>query len=192
MGKKILIVQGHPDAGHEHLGDALASSYAEGAREAGHAIDVITVAALDFPLLAGKADWETGVPCADIQQAQEKIAAAEHLVFFYPLWLGSMPALLKGFLEQVLRPGFAFGGKQKWEKKLKGKSARVVITMGMPSAIYRWYFRAHSLKSFERSILSFCGIGPVSRTLIGMVESHQPEHQLKALKAMRKLGSEGK
>jgi putative NADPH-quinone reductase len=86
-----------------------------------------------------------------------------------------MPALLKGFFEQVFRPGFGFtvSGRPtegSW-KKLTGKSARVVVTMGMPAAIYRWYFGAHSLKSLERNILGFCGINPIAESLIGRVES---------------------
>jgi putative NADPH-quinone reductase len=192
MAKKILLIQGHPDAGHGHLGDALVTAYAPAAVQAGHEVNILTVAALKFPLLASKQDWENGVPCADILQAQQQIAAVEHLVFFYPLWLGSMPALLKGFLEQVLRPDFAFGGDNKRQQPLKGKSARIVITMGMPGLVYRWFFRAHSLKSMERNILAFCGIGPISNTLIGLVESHEPHHQAKALQKMAKLGHEGK
>jgi putative NADPH-quinone reductase len=81
-----------------------------------------------------------------------------------------MPALLKGFLEQVARPGFAFGTESNRSfasKGLKGRSARVVVTMGMPAVVYRWYFRAHSVKSLERNILGFVGFAPVNETLIG-------------------------
>jgi putative NADPH-quinone reductase len=81
-------------------------------------------------------------------------------VIVYPLWLGTMPALLKGFLEQAFRPGFAFDTKPKglWNRRLKGGSARIVVTMGMPAFFYRVYYRAHSLKSLKRNILEFCGI----------------------------------
>ena len=195
MGKKILIIQGHPDAGHGHLGDALVAAYSAAARKSGHEVDILTVAALKFPLLTSREDWEKNKPCADIQHAQERIAAAAHILLFYPLWLGSMPAMLKGFLEQVLRPGFAFGADgsdTKWKKKLKGKSARVVITMGMPALAYRWFYRAHGLKSLQRNILAFCGISPIGSTLIGMIESHKPDHQLKAIHKLEKLGLAGK
>ena len=81
-----------------------------------------------------------------------------------------MPALLKGFFEQVFRYGFAMtsGADDKMPKGLlKGKSARIVVTMGMPAIIYRWYFGAHSLKSLERNILKLSGIGPIKESLIG-------------------------
>ena len=111
-------------------------------------------------------------------------------MFFYPLWLGGMPALLKGFLEQVLRPGFAFSMDKASAKKLKGRTARIVVTMGMPALIYRWYFGAHGLKMLKRSILGFCGIGPVGSTLFGAVEGN-PRGRDAALAKMRVLGAQG-
>ena len=57
------------------------------------------------------------------------------------------------------------------QKGLTGKSARVVVTMGMPAVVYRWYFRAHSVKSLERNILGFVGVAPVRETLVGMVDT---------------------
>jgi hypothetical protein len=75
-----------------------------------------------------------------------------------------MPALLKGFLEQVARPGFAFAARAaaaSARKLLGGRSARVVVTMGMPALVYRWYFMAHSVKALERNVLGFVGIAPV-------------------------------
>jgi hypothetical protein len=46
--------------------------------------------------------------------------------------------------------------------------------MGMPSLIYRWYFRAHGIKHFERNALDFVGIGPLREMLVGMVEAREP------------------
>jgi putative NADPH-quinone reductase len=71
---------------------------------------------------------------------------------------------------------------------LKGRSARVVVTMGMPAPLYRWFFRAHSLRSLERNILAFCGIGPVRDSLIGMVEAGGPAKHQRWLATMRELG----
>lgn len=104
---RILIIQGHPDPDPAHFGHALASAYAEGARAAGHTVETVTVATVDFPLLRTKADWEHGALPPALAPVQQAIVGAEHLVFFFPLWLGGMPALLKGLLEQVARPGYA-------------------------------------------------------------------------------------
>lgn len=193
--KRILVIQGHPDTSEPHLCHALAASYSAGAEEAGHIVRHINVAELDFPLLRSQKDWQkAGVP-ASLKPAQDDIGWAEHIVFFFPLWLGDMPALLKAFLEQVARPGFAFtyeeGGNPWGKKALTGRSARVVVTMGMPALIYRWYFRAHSVKSLERNILGFVGIAPVHKTLIGMTGDMKAASVKKWQDRLRQLGQQG-
>jgi putative NADPH-quinone reductase len=127
-----------------------------------------------------------------LQAAQASISWAQHLVIFFPLWLGDMPALLKAFLEQVARPGFAFAPEDgsPFGKKLKGRSARVVVTMGMPALVYRFYFRAHSVKSLERNILGFVGMAPVNETLIGAVDSLDDKTRQRWFAKMRALGRE--
>ena len=194
MGKRILIIQGHPDSREGRFCRAVEEAYAEGAWKGGHELQRIHLASLEFPLVRKREDWEKEAPIAGIRQAQEMISWAEHILLVYPLWLGSMPALLKGFLEQALRPGFAFSagsaGKT-WRKGLKGRSARVVVTMGMPAAVYRWYFRAHSLKSLQRNILGFVGIAPVHETLIGSVETSAAS-RARGLREARALGRAGR
>lgn len=193
MNKRIVIIQGHPDNSQRHFGHALVTVYAEAAQRAGHEVRQITVAALSFPLLRTADDFQQSSPNEDIARAQVDIRWANHLLIVYPLWLGSMPALLKGFFEQVFRPGFAFppaGAGKIWQKQLHGKSCRIVVTMGMPAWLYRWYFAAHSLKSLERNILGFCGIGPIRESLIGMVEGAAGKRE-KWLAKMRQLGQHG-
>lgn len=193
MTRRIAIIQGHPDPRGNHFGHALAEAYAQGAAAAGHMLQRIEVAQLDFPLLRTKEEFENGTLPESIREAQEAIRQADHLVIFYPLWLGGMPALLKAFLEQVFRRGFAMTmAGRGWPKKLlKGKSARIVITMGMPSFFYRWYFGAHSLKSLRRNVLAFSGIGPIRTSLIGMVEGSDARRR-KWLETMRALGRDGR
>lgn len=191
IARRIAIIQGHPDATQQHFGHHLMAAYVQGAATAGHETRLIEVAKLDFPLLPSKQEWEQGETPPSIAAAQQTIAWAEHLVFCYPLWLGGMPAVLKGFLEQVARPGFAFStpaaGKT-WHKLLTGKSARIVVTMGMPAPVYRWYFGAHSLKSLERNILGFVGIAPIRSTLIGLVEQPQARRREQWLQKLQALG----
>lgn len=187
--RKILILDAHPGKSQSHFIHALAKAYAAAAEEAGHQVRTIALSGLDFPLLREPADWLEGEPPAAIASAQGDIAWAEHLVILYPLWLGDVPALLKGFLEQALRPGFAFDyGKKGMPKKLlKGRSARVVVTMGMPALFYRLVYGAHSVKSLERNILKFVGFAPVERTLVGQVEDDGQRED--ALEEMRELGA---
>jgi putative NADPH-quinone reductase len=188
----IVLIQGHPDAGGGHFCHALADTYAQAAREAGHLVRAIEVAQLEFPLLRNATDWREGKPCDAIRSAQDTIAWARHLVIVFPLWLGDVPALLKGFFEQALRPGFAIDtapAGRMWKKLLKGRSARVVVTMGMPAFFYRFYYRSHSVRSLKRNVLEFCGIDPVRTTLIGTVESAQAREM--ALAKLQSFGAAG-
>jgi putative NADPH-quinone reductase len=173
MSKRIALVQGHPDSTAAHLGHALLDAYAEGAARAGHQLRTIEIARLTFPVLTSPEEWERGEAPADIAEAQEAIAWAEHMVLFFPLWLGDMPALVKAFLEQVMRPSFTFGedaGAGPFGvKKLAGRSARVVVTTGMPGVVYRYFFRAHSVRSLQRNVLGFVGFAPVRATILGGV-----------------------
>ena len=194
MSKRIVLIQGHPDASVPHFCHALADAYAQGAMEADHAVRRVETARLDFPLLRSQVEWRDGALPASLAEAQQSIAWAEHVLLLFPLWLGDMPALLKGFLEQVMRPGFAFDEQagNPFSKALKGRSARVVVTMGMPAALYRFYFRAHSLKALERNILGFVGIAPIDETLIGGVEAMDDEARGRWLAKLRVLGTQGR
>jgi putative NADPH-quinone reductase len=188
MPRRIVIIQGHPDPSHPHFGHAVADAYAKEAAAAGHEVRRVEVANLNFPMLRG---WDTPLPDT-LSEAQAAIRWSHHLVLVFPLWLGTMPASLKGFLEQVLRPGFAFdapsGNGALSTKGLKGKSARIIVTMGMPAFWYRCYFLAHGVKVLERSILKFCGVSPVRETYIGMIEASD-QRRRQALARIRKLGA---
>jgi putative NADPH-quinone reductase len=191
---RVAIIQGHPDPAPERFCRALALAYAEGARGAGHEVRVVDVARLDFPVLRRRREWEEEPAPEAIRAAQDTLAWAQHVVIVYPLWLGDVPALLKAFLEHVLRPGFALRYREQRlpEKLLRGKSARIVVTMGMPGFFYKWYFRAHSVKSLERNFLAFAGMRPVRHTLVGMVESRDRARNVAWLARLRRLGAGAK
>jgi len=192
--KFVTIIQGHPDPAPNRFCRQFADAYAKAARKSGHAVEAIDLASLEFSLLRSKDDYENGAAPSALARAQAAIKAADHLVLIFPLWLGDMPALVKGFLEQVLRPGFAYRGTMdggKFQKLLKGKSARIVVTMGMPATVYRLYFGRHSLKNLRRNILGFCGIGPIRESLIGLIEQKNPRARCTWLARAEVLGREG-
>lgn len=191
MAKKVLILQGHPDPAGGRLCHALADAYAAGAKESGAEVRRIEVAQLEFPILRTKMEWDAGEAGApeSIRPTIADSRWAEHLLVIYPLWMGTMPALLKAFMEQVFRPGVALSADQSAPKPMfKGKSARVAITMGMPALAYRWYFGAHSLKNLEKNILKFSGVKPVRTTLFGLIEAGSREDMKKRIAKFRETG----
>ena len=173
----ILIIQGHPDnERQDHFCHALAEAYRLAAQSAGNSVDTLDLALLDFPILRNESQWSKETAPESILDAQQRIQNADHLLFVFPLWLGTMPALVKAFLEQTLRPDFAFdqGARDGHGKRLlKGKSARVMISMGMPALAFRWFYQAHGYRYLKRNILQFCGVKPVRASLIGLVGSEK-------------------
>jgi putative NADPH-quinone reductase len=144
-----------------------------------------------FPHPAHTEDFEHGQLPETLVEARDAIVSAHHLVIVFPLWHGTMLALLKAFLEQVMRPGVAL----KYSKHgfprglLVGRSARLVVTMGMPALIYRRYFRAHGVRGLERSILRFAGMAPVRETLLRMVDAASDANRQGWLDRMRDYGT---
>jgi putative NADPH-quinone reductase len=194
MSKRILIIQGHPDAAKARFCRVLAERYMRGARHAGHEIRSIDVQDLEFPFLRTKNDFEERTAPPVIQAAQRDVVWANHVVIIYPLWLGDVPAILKAFLEQLFRPGFAFKPALKAglpEKLLNGRSARIVVTMGMPAVFYRWYFGAHGLKNLKRNILGFCGFSPIAESVIGTIENKNGAGRERWLRKMESFGQAG-
>lgn len=190
----ILIIQGHPDPGGGHLCHALADAYAAGAQAAGHAVLRVDVGRLDIPLLHSQHDFLHAPPLHALASARAALAEAEHVALFFPLWLGGMPAVLKGFLEQLLRPGFAFdyveGGGTRM--LLDGRSARVVVTMGMPALIFRLWYLGAGLSALTRNILGFVGFSPVRATVLGGVEAAGDAKRERWLGRMEALGRAGR
>jgi putative NADPH-quinone reductase len=189
---KICIIQGHPDKGGQHLCHALASAYHKGATDAGHDVTMIDIAALTFDVLRDPAKLAQP-PNDEIASAQKTIGEAEHFMIIYPLWLGTMPALVKAFFEQLACGEFMLGKSEKgWPiGKLKGRSARLVVTMGMPSAAYSLFWGAHGVRGFESGILGIAGIGPIRETLFGPVNDN-PKQAAKWLAKMAALGAKAR
>lgn len=187
--KTILVINGHPDADHGHYTAALADAYLSGARAGGHSASLVEVARVPIDFLRTEEEFARPAPPA-IAEVQDTLKAADHLVLVYPLWLASMPARLKAFLEHMGRADFFLAERKSggWPiAKMTGKSARVIVTMGMPAFAYRLIYRAHSLKALEGGILGIAGFRPIRDTVIGMVGASEA-HRKRMLDKVEALG----
>lgn len=190
--KKILLIMGHPDK--ESFGSALADAYESGARESGAEFKRLNLADLEFEVNLKRGYREIQELEPDLVKAQELITWAEHLVFVYPIWWATMPALLKGFLDRTFLPGFAFKYRDDspwWDKLLAGRTARMITTMDAP-VFYFWLVNWNSgHRAMKKATLEFCGIKPVKVTTFGQVKNSTPEKREKWLEKVRNLGREG-
>lgn len=187
---RIVIVVGH--ARTETFCEALGEAYLVGARAGGHEAQLFVTSRMSFdPILHnGFAEVQPLEP--DLAEAHDAIMAADHLVVIFPLWLGTLPAIFKGFLERVFQPDLVGPSKQgKFAPLLARKSVRIVMTMGMPGLIYRWYYGAHALKMLRRNILAFLGAGPIRSTIYGMVEAVGHDRRRRWLDEIQDLGHRG-
>lgn len=191
MTQRILVLLGHPDGRPERFCAALASAYADGATTAGHAVRRIDLADIETPFLAGQWEFDNPPP-PHIQAVQQDILWADHIVLIFPLWLGAAPAKLKALLEQVFRGGFGLEPSARGPvAKLKGRSVRLIVTMGMPAIAFWLMFGAHGLLALDRGMLGLAGMSPVRKTVIGGIEMIGAKGRAGWLARLRRLGRRG-
>jgi putative NADPH-quinone reductase len=102
-----------------------------------------------------------------------------------------MPALLKGFIDRVILPGFAFRYRPDsrwWDRLLKGKSAQLLVTMDTPPLWYRWVIGRPGHNQMRRSVLGFCGVKPVKVSQFGPVKTSRPGTRDKWLRKAQMMG----
>jgi putative NADPH-quinone reductase len=189
---KILVLTGHPR--RNSFCAALSENYALGATAGGHEVRRLCMA--DLPLDLAGPDYSEGDKALPdwLREAQAALAWADHWVIVAPMWWGGVPAALKAFLDAVLLPGFAFRYRPKgqgWDKLLKGRSARIILTSDTPPAIFRWLWGWPLIRQFQRQILGFCGVAPVRTTLIGPVRPAGSAKREEWLETAASLGHAG-
>lgn len=186
----ILIIDGHPDP--ESYCAALSNAYLEGAND--RKIDIIRIRDLEFdPNLRFGYRKRTQLE-PDLIMCQNLIQNASHIVWVYPVWWGSVPAIMKGFLDRVLVPGFAFKkreGSLFWDKYLSGKSARLICTMDQPTWYYRLIYGCPSHRAMKNLTMQFIGIRRVRITAIGPIRLSTDTFRKSWLNKVRELGARG-
>ncbi len=185
----VMIVVGHPQ--RDSYCAALGQAYLRGAESGGHRAKLFLLAEMNFDAILREGYRRLQPLEPDLVAAREALLGCDHVVFIFPLWCGDMPAILKGFIERVLQPDLLkvqeSGGSASW-RILKGKSARVIMTMGMPGWFYRWYFGAHALKLLRRNILQFTGVRPVRSRILGMIATVSEDRRKEWLREVEALG----
>lgn len=186
---KIAIIVGHPDK--ESYNFALAQAYKQGAEKSGAAIKEINIRDLTFnPNLQFGYRKRTELE-PDLLESQKILKWADHLVWVYPVWWGSVPAIMKGFLDRVLLPGFAFKTRENslwWDKYFKGKTSRLICTMDQPPWYYRLFNGAPTHTAMKKLTMNFIGVRSVKITSIGPIRLSTDQFRAKWLKKVEKLG----
>lgn len=190
MSKRICLINGHPDPSPDRFCHALTDAYQKGAQTGGYRVDRFDVGALEFGFLNSAQDFEAP-PSPVFAPVRTAIAEADHLVLIYPLWLGEIPAKTKAFFEHAASGEFFLATRASgagWPaQRMKGKSARLILTMGMPGIAYRLLFGAHSVKALEAGLLRISGFNPVRYTVFGGIQISE-KMRLRMLEKTQALG----
>ncbi len=193
---KILIFLGHPNT-DPTLGSALADSYEKGARHAGHEVRRVNLGELQFDPVLHKGYKTIQELEPDLKKVQEDIKWCDHFVLVYPLWWSSAPSLLKGMIDRMWLPAFAFrfikapDGKTTvaWQKLLKGRAARVIITLKNFPLVERFMYGDYAAEIVD-AVLRFSGMR-VSLTEIGNAESLSQKTLQSLFAKMERMGKKG-
>ncbi|MFN8416747.1 MAG: NAD(P)H-dependent oxidoreductase [Cytophagaceae bacterium] len=192
MGKKILIINGHPNK--ESFNFGISAAYKQGAESSGAEVKEIIIADLEFnPSLSFGYQKRTELE-SDLVEAQQLILWADHLVWIHPVWWGGMPAIMKGFIDRVFLPGFAFKYRENsiwWDKLLKDKTAHIITTLDQPSWYYWFVYGKPSVNQLKKTTLEFCGIKPVKVTYLGPIKNVTKKTLDKWLSKVQKIGKDG-
>lgn len=188
--KKVLIINGHPDA--ESFNHALQRAYKEGAISAGNTVEEVTLSDMSFsPNLQYGYRKRTDLE-PDLVEAWKKIQNADHLVWIYPTWWSGMPAILKGFIDRVFLPGFTFEYQEKSplpKKLLKGKTSEIITTMDAPVWYYKIFTKNCGVVMLKKGILEFCGVKNKRVTYLTTIKGSTEEKRNQWLSKVKTLGS---
>ncbi|PLX74424.1 MAG: NADPH:quinone reductase [Azoarcus sp.] len=188
MGKRVLVILGHPSKDSFCAG--LAKAYIESASAAGHEVRHLRLGELEFDPILHEGYKRVQVLEPDLVEAQAAIEWAEHLCVVCPVWWGSVPALLKGFLDRVFLPGFAFSyraGAIFPDQLLQGRSADIIVTMDTPPWYFKWGYRMPAIHQLRKTTLEFCGIRPVRVRAFGALRDASEAQRQQWLSSARGL-----
>lgn len=177
--KNILVILGHPSP--KSLNREIAQRYVQGAKK-NFQVKTLYLSELKFDPILHEGYNKTQELEPDLKKAQELIKWANHLVFIYPIWWTSSPALFKGFIDRVFLPGYAFkyrpGGAH--ETLLNNKTATMFMTTGGS----RWWYLAFGKimnKPIAIGFLKFCGIKPKKQKFICEIRTTTPKERIQQI-----------
>lgn len=194
MNQNILVILGHPNPNSYCA--KLAETYYEAAKKTGLNVTLLKLRDLkfDYNLNFGYDKNKKQELEPDLILSQTLIQNATHLVFVYPSWWASMPAILKAWIDRVFLPGFAFSYQKHSpfpKQLLKRKTARIIITMDAPTWYYKWFNRSPGVQLLKHGTLEFCGIKPVKVTYFDKIKFRDSETLNQWIKKTERLGSKG-
>ncbi|TQL01496.1 NAD(P)H-dependent oxidoreductase [Cellulomonas sp. SLBN-39] len=192
---RVLVVVGHPLAGS--LVHALAAAYVEGASDAqvrvvDLAVDPVPAHPASIDELRAARDGSTAHLGADVVRYVADLRWADHVVLLFPQWWGTYPAVLKAWVDRTFLSGSAFryGPGRRWERLLRGRTARIVMTMDSPRWWNRLRYRNAAETSLRHAVLAYCGVRVTGVTRFAEVRHQDAATREAWLRTAARLGAQ--
>jgi putative NADPH-quinone reductase len=185
---KVYILLAHPSK--ISFNGALADAYEQKAKELGHEVRRQNLGDMDFDPILWERDKTIQELEPDLIKAQENILWCQKWVIFYPIWWGSVPALLKGFIDRTLHSGFAYKYHDSgpfWDKLLKGRSAHLITTCDAPWFWIYFMYRNSDINMMKQATLKFCGFDPVKTTRLDRIRNRSKKELDKFVDKIRNV-----
>ncbi len=178
----VLIVLAHPDQGS--FNHAIARAAAAALERLGHAVASHDLYAESFdPLLwAAEIPRDAVLPSA-VQRHCDELADADGIVIVHPNWWGQPPAILKGWIDRIVRPGVAYafqegdGGEGVPLGLLPARTAVVFNTSNTPADRERKVFGDPLEAIWKQCVFELCGVHDVRRRMFNVVVTSTAEER---------------
>lgn len=187
---KILIILGHPDS--NSLNHAIAHAVRDDLLKAGHEVTFHDLYEEGFsPLLAAEEIPQSGEIDPVIEAHCDALSSADGIIIVHPNWWGQPPAVLKGWIDRVFRPGVAYrfeegdGGEGVPIGLLKASAAVVINTSNTPDAREQTAFGDPLEAIWRRCIFDLCGVTNFHRRTFSVVVTSTLEQRLAWIEAAK-------
>ena len=189
---KVSVILGHPHPGS--LNHAIAGEVTRALRETGHTAIFHDLYAERFDPVLPHEEMPRDAPLDPVIAAHcAEIAAADGIVIVHPDWWGQPPAILKGWVDRVLRPGVAYrflegdGGEGVPAGLLRAKAALVFNTSNTPRERELAAFGDPLERLWRDCIFSLCGVPAVHRRMFPVVVTSTDEERRRWLGEVREM-----
>ena len=194
---KIYLLLGHPNT-DPTFSSEIADTYEREAKAAGHEVRRADIGKLQFDPILHKGYRAIQELEPDLKKSQEDIQWCDHFVLIYPLWWCSVPALLKGYIDRMWLPRFAFSfiktpsGKSTmgWRKLLKGRTARLIV-LSKTHALIEHFLYGDFTGDIATAVLRFSGF-KVRVSEVGNSEALSEGQKASLLKNIGNLAKKAK
>jgi putative NADPH-quinone reductase len=189
---RISIILAHPNPGS--FNHAIATTAADSLRQNGHEVVFHDLCQEQFPPLLTAAELQKDARLEPVVARHcREIADADGIIIVHPNWWGMPPAILKGWIDRVLRMDVAyrFVANDKGEGLpvglLKAKAAVVFNTANTPDDRERTVFGDPLETLWKKCVFDLCGVKNVQRRTFSVVVTSTPEQRMQWLAEVRKI-----